>query len=112
MKTAIIMFTFAMLSVCSVFASPKFKGLNNKNGKTTIKVEIPSSELAQTPVIADWKLSNNGKSYDVKKVDVKGRNGEIFILEFKEFTEFSDCVLSFTINGEPVSIDIQSLMNR
>ncbi len=112
MKKTILSLAFALLVTGSAIAAPQFKGLDNNHGKTTVKIEFPSSEFSQTTVIKGWKLYNNGKVYDVKKVDVKGNKGEIFVLEFKKFTEFSDCILSFTVNGEPVSIDIQSLMNR
>lgn len=112
MKKLILSLTVALLSFGSALATPQFKGLSNRHGKTTVKIEFQSSDLSQTTVIKDWKLCNNGKVYDVKKVDVRGRNGNTFILEFKKLTEFSDCSLSFTVNGEPVSIDIQSKMNR
>lgn len=107
MKKTFIALVFALLSFGGALASPQFKELNNKNGKTTIKIEIPDSDLSQFTVIKDWRLHNGGKAYDVKKVDVEGNDGNTFVLEFKRFTEFSDCSLSFTINGKPVSIDIQ-----
>lgn len=31
-------------------------------------------------------------------------------MEFKKLTTFEDCTLSFTVNGEPVSMDLQSIM--
>lgn len=112
MKKTILSLAFALLAIGSAIAAPKFKGINNKHGKTTVKIEFPSSEFSQTTVIKDWKLHNNGKEYAVKKVDVKGKNGEIFVLEFAKLTKFSDCTLSFSVNGEPISIDIQSQMKR
>lgn len=112
MKKILLLLTLVLLSFGSAVASPKFKGLNNNNGKTTVKIEFPVSDFSQVTEIKDWQLHNNGKVYDVKKVDIKGRDGNTFVLEFKKLTEFTDCTLSFTVNGEPVSIDIQSLMNN
>ncbi|MCI9286288.1 MAG: hypothetical protein HFJ91_11015 [Muribaculaceae bacterium] len=112
MKKLILTLAIALLSFGSASATPQFKGLSNRHGKTTVIIEFSSSDLSKTTVIRDWKLHNNGKVYDVKKVNVKGSNGNTFILEFRKFTEFSDCTLSFTVNGDPVSIDIQSRMNR
>lgn len=113
MKKIFIAYAFAMLSFGSMFAASQFKGLNNKNGKTTVKIEIPDSDLSQFTVIRDWKLHNGGKTYDVRNVNVQGKEGNTFVLEFSKLTKFSDCRLSFTINGEPISIDIQSiLVNR
>lgn len=112
MKKIIIALAFALLSLGSAMASPQFKGLSNRNGKTTIKIEFSASDFSQVSVIKDWKLHNDGKEYEAKKVCVKGNEGYTFVLEFKKLTEFSDCSLSCTVNGEPVNIDIQSLMNR
>ncbi|MCM1505357.1 MAG: hypothetical protein NC127_09195 [Muribaculum sp.] len=106
MKKLILTLTIALLAFGSALATPQFKGLSNRHGKTTVKIEFSSSDLSRTTVISDWKLHNNGKEYAVKKVDVKGKNGEIFVLEFAKLTKFSDCTLSFSVNGEPVSIDI------
>ncbi len=112
MKKLLLAFIFVIISFCYAFASPHFKELNNHNGKTTVKIEFPSSDLTQTTVIRDWKLHNKGKVYDVKKVDVQGQKDLVFILEFKKLTKFSECSLSFTVNGKPMTIDLQSLMNR
>ena len=112
MKKILLSFALAMLSVGSMFAMPQFKGLDNKNGKTTIRIEIPETDLTQVTVIKDCSLYNDGKEYEVKKVNIKGGKGNLFGLEFKQLTTFSDCTLSFTMNGEPVKIDVQSLMNR
>lgn len=106
MKKAILSLAFAFLAIGSALAAPQFKGLNNKHGKTTVEIKFPSSEFSQTTVIKDWKLYNNGKVYDVKKIDVKDNDGKIFVLEFKKLTKFSDCIISFSVNGEPVSINI------
>lgn len=112
MKKLMLLLAVAVVAVGSALGSPRFKELNNRHGKTTVKVEFPVSDLSQVTVIKDWKLHNGGKVYDVKRVDVKGREGNTFVLEFKKLTEFSDCSLSFTVNGEPVSMDLQSMMNR
>lgn len=48
-----------------------------------------------------------------KKVDAIWGDNSIIVMEFKKLTTFKDCLLGFTLNGEPVSMDIQSiLMNR
>ncbi len=106
MKKIILSLVFALLAIGSAIAAPQFRSIDNENGKTTVKIEFQSSEFSQTTIIKDWKLYNNGKVYAVKKVDVKGKNGEIFVLEFAKLTKFSDCVLYFTVNGEPASVDI------
>lgn len=110
MKKIIIALTFALLSLGSAMASPQFKGLSNRHGKTTIKIEFTSSDFSQVTVIKDWVLHNDGKEYNVKKVNVKGSKGYTFVLEFQKLTEFSNCSLSYTVNGEPANIDIQSLL--
>ena len=112
MKKLIFLLTVALFSFGSALASPKFKGLSNNHGKTTVKIEFPISDFSNTTIIKDWKLYNDGKVYDVKNIEVKGSKVYTFVLEFKKLTKFSDCSLSFTVNGETVSIDIQSLMDR
>lgn len=107
MKKTILSLAFVILSIGIAIAAPRFKSLNNNNRKTTVKIEFPFSELSQTTVIRDWKLYNNGKVYTVWNVNVeRGNDGEIFVIEFPKQTKFSDCTLSFTVNGEAVSVDI------
>lgn len=114
MKKTIIALTFALLSLGSAMASPQFKGLNNKHGKTTIKIEIPASDCDASHGLSvdKVKLYNNGEMLTAKKVDAMWGENSTIILEFEKLTTFEDCTLSFTINGEPLSMDIQSLMNR
>ncbi|MDE5882997.1 MAG: hypothetical protein K2H60_14855 [Muribaculaceae bacterium] len=104
----------ALLSFCSALAAPQFKGLSNKHDKTTIKVEIPASDrdASNGLSIDNIKLYNNGEILSAKKVDAIWGENSMIILEFKKLKEFENCYLSFTVNGQPVSIDIQSLMNR
>lgn len=89
-------------------------GLNNKHGKTTIKVEIPASDRdgSNGLNVDNIKLFNNGEMLSAKKVDAIWGEKSIIILEFKKLKKFEDCTLTFTLNGEPVIIDIQSIMNR
>lgn len=77
MKKIILSCAAALLAIGSAHATPKFLSLNNKHGKTTIKIEIPASDRDET----------NGLSIE----DVV-------------------CTLSFSLNGEPVSLDIQSCL--
>ena len=113
MKKLLLSLTFCLLSFGSVFAAPKFIGLNNKHGKTTIKVEIPASDYdaANGLSVDNVKLYNNGEMLKAKKVDALWGENSIIILEFKKLKKFEDCTLSFTVNGEAVNIDIQDLIN-
>ena len=114
MKKIVFSLFVALLSFGSALATPQFKGLNNKHGKTTIKIEIPASDRDASNGLSvdNIKLYNNGEIFSAKKVDVIWGENSMIIMEFKKLKEFENCTLSFTINGEPVSIDIQSLMNR
>lgn len=60
--------------------------------------------------VDDVKLYNNGEILTAKKVDAIWGKDSTIILEFKKLTTFEDCTLSFTVNGKPVSMDIQSIM--
>lgn len=114
MKKFILTLTVALLSFSSVFAAPKFMGLNNKHGKTTIKIEIPASDRDTSNGLSvdSITLYNNGEVFTAKKVDVLWGDNSIIILDFKKLKTFEDCILSFTVNGTPVSINIKSFMNR
>ena len=125
-----------LLAVGSAFGAPRFKELNNFHGKTTIKIEIPASDRDADGGLSidNVKLHNNGEILAAKKVDAKWgeksgenrcknrceknceksceKNGEntTVILEFKKLTLFAGCTLSFTMNGTPVTINIQRHM--
>lgn len=103
-----------LLSFGSVAAAPRFKELNNKHGKTTIIIEIPASDRDETNGLSvdNVKLYNNGETLTAKKVDAMLGQNSTVILEFKKLKTFADCTLNFTINGKPVSIDIQSQLER
>lgn len=94
--------------------APKFKGINNKHGKTTIKIEIPSSDRDFTNGLSidDIKLYNNGETLTAKKVDAIWGEVSTVILEFKKQTTFDDCTLSFTLNDKPISMNLQSFMSN
>ena len=112
MNKKLLSLAIGLITFGSAFSAPQFKGLNNKHGKTTIKIEIPATDRDITDGLSidDVKLYNNGEMLTAKKVDaIWGKNSTI-ILEFKKLTTFEDCTLSFTVNGEPVSMDIQSIM--
>lgn len=112
MKKLLLTISIALLTLGSAFATPQFKGLNNKHGKTTIKIEIPATDRDATNGLSvdNIKLYNNGEVLTAKKVDAIWNENTTIILEFKKLKTFSDCTLSFTINGKPVSMDIQSLL--
>lgn len=112
MKKVLLTLAIGLLAVGSSFAAPQFKGLNNKHGKTTIKIEIPASDRDVTNGLSvdNVKLYNNGEMLTAKKVDAIWGENSTIILEFKKLTTFADCTLSFTINGEPVSMNLQSIM--
>ena len=123
-----------LLAVGSAFGAPRFKELNNFHGKTTIKIEIPASDRDADGGLSidNVKLHNNGETLAAKKVDAKwgekqGENrcekigeksGEkndestTVILEFKKLTLFAGSTLSFTMNGTPVTINLQRHISR
>lgn len=112
MKKIFLLLAVALLAAGSAFAAPKFKGISNKHGKTTIKIEIPASDRDERLGLSidNIKLYNNGEMLTAKKVDAIWGNDSTIIMEFKKLTTFKDCTLSFTVNGEPVSMDLQSIM--
>lgn len=112
MKKALLSLAVGLLAVGSSFAAPQFKGLNNKHGKTTIQIEIPASDRDASNGLSvdNVKLYNNGETLNAKKVNAIWGENSTIILEFKKLTTFKDCTLSFTVNGEPVSMDLQSIM--
>lgn len=112
MKNVILPFAILLVAAGSAFATPIFKGMNNKHGKTTIKIEIPASDRDATNGLSidNIELYNDGETLTAKKVDAKWGENSTIIMEFKKLTDFKDCTLSFTVNGEPVSMDLQELM--
>lgn len=112
MKKIILSCAAALLAIGSACATPKFLSLNNKHGKTTIKIEIPASDRDETNglSIEDVVLYNDGKTFQAKKVDAIWGDNSIVIYQFEKLTAFEDCTLSFSLNGEPVSLDIQSCL--
>ncbi len=46
----------------------------------------------------------------IKKVDAIWGDNSIIVMEFKKLTTFKDGLLGFSINGKPVSMDLQSIM--
>lgn len=78
--------------------------------KTTIKIEIPACDRdSQNGLSIDnVKLYNNGKMLSAKKVRAIWGENSTIILEFKKLTKFEDCTLSFTLNGEAVSMNLQT----
>lgn len=130
MKKVLFSLALMLLAVGSAFGAPRFKELNNFHGKTTIKIEIPASDRDADGGLSidNVKLHNNGETLAAKKVDAKwgekqgenrcekigeksGENTTV-ILEFKKLTLFAGCTLSFTMNGTPVTIDLQRHMSR
>ena len=114
MKKIVLSLFVALLSFGSALAAPQFKGLSNKHGKTTIKVEIPASDRDATNGLSvdNIKLYNNGEMLSAKKVDAILGENSMIIMEFKKLKKFENCTLSFTVNGKTVSIDIQRVINR
>lgn len=112
MKKIILSCAAALLAIGSAHATPKFLSLNNKHGKTTIKIEIPASDRDETNglSIEDVVLYNSGKTFQAKSVDAIWGDNSTVILQFEKLTAFEDCTLSFSLNGGPVSLDIQSCL--
>lgn len=112
MKKALLSLAISLLAVGNSFAAPQFKGMNNNHGKTTIKIEIPASDRDATNGLSvdNVKLYNNGETLTAKKVNAIWGENSTIILEFKKLTTFEDCTLSFTVNEEPFSMDLQSIM--
>lgn len=132
MKKVLFSLALTLLAAGSVIGAPRFKELNNFHGKTTIKVEIPASDRDADGGLSidNVKLHNNGETLAAKKVNAKwgekqgenrcknrceksgeksGENTTV-IFEFKKLTLFAGCTLSFTMNGTPVTINIQRHM--
>ena len=105
MKKIILSCAAALLAIGSAHATPKFLSLNNKHGKTTIKIEIPASDRDETNglSIEDVVLYNSGKTFQAKSVDAIWGDNSTVILQFEKLTAFEDCTLSFSLNGEPGS---------
>lgn len=137
MKKVFLSLALTLLAAGSAFGAPRFKELNNFHGKTTIKIEIPASDRDADGGLSidNVKLHNNGEILAAKKVDAKwgenrcknrcekscknrcknrcekiGENTTV-ILEFKKLTLFAGCTLSFTMNGIPVTINLQRHMS-
>ncbi len=128
MKKVLFSLALTLLAAGSVIGAPRFKELNNFHGKTTIKVEIPASDRDADGGLSidNVKLHNNGETLAAKKVNAKwgekqgenrcknrceksGENTTV-IFEFKKLTLFAGCTLSFTMNGTPVTINLQRYM--
>lgn len=109
MGKKIMLAAVALLCATSVYAAPRYKGLDNRHGKTTIRIEIPASDRDESNGLSidDVRLYNDGKILSAKKVDAIWGDDSTIILQFKKLTHFKDCILSFTVNGTPVSVDIQ-----
>lgn len=50
MNRIFLSLALGLLAIGSAFATPQFRGLNNKHGKTTIKIEIPASDRDGYPL--------------------------------------------------------------
>lgn len=114
MKKVLLSLAIVLLAAGSAFAVPRFMGIDNKNGKTTIKIEIPACDRdAQNGLSIDnVKLYNNGKMLAAKKVHALWGENSTIILEFKKLTYFKDCTLSFTLNGEAISMNLRGEVLR
>lgn len=112
MNNVLLTFAIGLLAAGGPVGLPQFKGINNKHGKTTIKIEIPASarDASNGLSVDNVKLYNNGETLSAKKVDAIWGEDSTIILEFKKLKTFQDCTLSFTVNGKPISMDIQHIM--
>lgn len=74
----------SMVRIGNTCAAPQFKGIDNKHGKTTIKIEIPASDrdASNGLSIDNVKLYNNGKTFHAKKVNALWGENSTIILEF------------------------------
>ena len=111
MKKLIFSLMVALLSFGSAAAFPRFKGLDNKNGKTTVRIEIPAYDRDSENGLSidNVKLYNDGKVLKAKKVDAIWGDNSTVLIEFKKLTKFDNCTLSLTVNGKPVSLHIDPL---
>ena len=68
MKKIILSCAAALLAIGSACATPEFLSLNNKHGKTTIKIEIPASDRDETNglSIEDVVLYYDGNTFQAK----------------------------------------------
>lgn len=111
MKKILLTFAIVLLFVGNALAKPRLKEINNKYGKTIIKVEVPASDRDSVGGLSidNVRLYNNGEMIKAKKVDAIWDETSTIIIEFKKMKKFEGCILTFTLNGEPVSIDLRTL---
>ncbi|MCM1532433.1 MAG: hypothetical protein NC048_08985 [Bacteroides sp.] len=105
MKKLMFALGIALLSV-PVFARPTMLKMSNAHGKTTFWISVPDEDMGDSHSLRmeNFVFHNNGQSYKaekvlvVKKASVAGKT--TLKMSFKKFTEFNDCALSFTLNGQ------------
>lgn len=114
MKKIILSLAIALFSFGASMAAPKFRSLDNRNGKTTIVIEIPALDRDDNDGLSvdDVKLHNNGKIFNADKVDAEWGHNSMIIAEFKKLKTFKNCTLTFTLNGKPVTMNIQNELIR
>ncbi|MCM1041544.1 MAG: hypothetical protein NC396_03835 [Bacteroides sp.] len=104
MKKLIFSLGIALLSV-PVFARPEMIKMTNAHGKTTFWISVPDEDRGDSRAlrIENFVFHNNGKSYKAQRVSMADRTAQgktTLKVSFEKFTEFNDCALSFTLNGE------------
>lgn len=104
----------ALTGSISAFATPKVLHLNNKDGKTTVIFEIPAEDAGESGsvTIDNVALSNNGETIAAKQVFATTSENTIVTAHFKKLTVFDNCTLTFNLNGEKVSLNVQDYMEQ
>ena len=91
------------------YDKPKIKSAFFKKDNLIFRIYIPVCYRDENHriVLDNAILHNEGRLFkSINIYAVKGQHEDTAILEFRDITTFEDCSLSFTINGEPVSITV------
>jgi hypothetical protein len=110
----VLLLAIAILSTGCAFATPQFKRLTNKHGKTTIVLEIPAEDKSANNSIRidNILLYNCGERLTAKKVSAVWDETSTIVLQFKKQAYFDGCELSFTLNGDPITINVQDALSN
>lgn len=108
MKTLLLLAAIAV-SALSASAKVEFKSLNNYGNNTTIVFTISEDERdsANGLSVDNIVFECDGKIYTAKNVNADFGATTTVTAKFKKLKKFSNCRLTFTVNGEDRSIDIQ-----
>lgn len=106
MKKLLFCILFAA-TVITASAKSTFKEINNFERSTTVIVEADS--VNENFILENMVFHNAGKAYKPKAMKAVWKNGTITITtDFKKFTKFSDCYVTFTLDDKAERVDIEA----